>query len=458
MKDSFFFIGIGGSGMNGIARIMNIQGFSISGSDRDRDKGNRPEFYKSMENSGIKLFPQNGSGISGYLDCIVTSTAVEAEIPDLTAANKLNIEIIHRSEMLARLVKSLRSIAIAGTSGKSTVTGITGWCLKNAGFEPMMLNGARVLGIGKDESDSDILSGKGEYAVFEADESDGSLVRFHPSIGVLTNITLDHLPMEKLREIFSVYAENISEILVYNADCQESAKIAKFARKGIGFSIDSDSDFQASSLDISGFESSFTIENQRIHLKVPGRHNIENALATYSVLRYLDIVPAECRDLLESFQGISRRFQKKGTANNITVIDDFAHNPDKLRATMTVADKLSKSCKYIFQPHGYGPISFLFDEFVEVFSNGINKDDTLILTPVFYAGGTVNKKADSEMLAEEIRRSGTSVVVMEKSKIPGYLSKNCSPGDHVIVMGARDPSLPGFCQEILNVLESRNFS
>ncbi|MCD4653719.1 hypothetical protein K8T06_07260 [bacterium] len=449
---SVFFVGIGGSGMNGIARVMNLQGYSISGSDRDRDKGHRPEFYKAMEKSGIFLYPQDGSGISRETDYVITSTAVEKRIPDLIKADKLNLRVIHRSEALANLVEQRTSVAIAGTSGKSTATGMCGWCLKHAGFDPLMINGASIIGINGPGSDADILSGNGKFAVFEADESDGSLVRFHPSIGFLTNITLDHLPMAKLREIFSTYVSNIKDTLIYNADCPETSAIAKHSERKIGFSINSSSDFSASSVDIRGVYSEFSVENQRIHLQIPGRYNIENAMAIYSFLRYLDIPSSECRDLLESFQGICRRFQLVGRTNNITVIDDFAHNPDKLRATMSVGTKLPKRCIYIFQPHGFGPIRFLQNELIQAFSSGTNPDDTLILTPVFYAGGTVNKDFNSKMLADKIKKLGTSVEVVEREMIPDRVAQIANSGDYIIVMGARDPSLPEFCKSILKAL------
>lgn len=450
-RKTFHFVGIGGSGMNGIARIMNHHHHLVSGSDRDHDNGNRPDFYADLLKMGIAIHPQDGSGIRENIDCVVTSTAVESQIPDIVAARRLNIPIIHRSEALHQLVSPLTSVAVAGTSGKSTVTGMAGWCLNHSGRDPMMINGAKVIDLPGPGKASDILSGQ-SVAVFEADESDGSLVRFKPSIGILTNITLDHMPMDKLRTVFTKFAQSITDTLIYNADCPEASSIGTNSCQNLSFGLSEASTFQATDLSYHGLQSTFYVEKKRINLAVPGRHNIENALAVYALLRHLGTPSGQCAELLSTFKGIHRRFQVMGVADGITVVDDFAHNPDKLRATIDVADTLKGPITFVFQPHGFGPTRFLFNELAEVFSRKIQKPDRLILTPVFYAGGTVNRDVSSLELAARINQMGGNAEVLPRNLIPESLAR--TDAGHIIVMGARDPSLPGFCQTILQQIRN----
>ncbi|HPQ39947.1 MAG TPA: Mur ligase family protein [bacterium] len=449
MNDHVFFVGIGGSGMNGIARVMRHLGHPVSGSDRDRDLGNRPAFYQAMEAMGIRLYPQDGTGLDSEPDRVVISTAVEARIPDIIRAGELQIPILHRSEALHNLIRPYTRIAVAGTSGKSTVTGMCGWCLQQGHFDPLMINGAVVIGIGPGSTDSDILAGRGSFAVFEADESDRSLTRFDPDIGILTNITLDHLPLADLREIFQSYVRNIRQMLIFNADCDETRRLVHAASGRLSFSLREPSDFRGVIENLSGEHARFTVENTAITLPLPGRHNIENALAAYTLMRHLGFRPPEIRDMLESFRGIERRFQRIGTANGITVIDDFAHNPDKIRSTMRILASVKTRCIYVFQPHGFGPTRFLLDALAEVFATEPRASDQIILTPIFYAGGTVNRDVSSNMLASRICERGGHAEVIDRGRLPDHLAASAMPGDTIIVMGARDPSLPGFCRSIL---------
>jgi len=451
-----FFVGIGGTGMNGIARVMARRGYAVSGSDRDRDQGNRPAFYRALEQEGIQLFPQDGSGLDPDIDRVITSTAVEARIPDIIRARELGLPVVHRSEALRELVETDVSIAVAGTSGKSTVTGMCAWCLTQAGEDPLVLNGAPIISFGPGGGDTDIRAGRGRYAVFEADESDGSLTRFTPSIGILTNISTDHMPLEALRDIFRTYIHRIGDTLIYNADCGETQRLAPDARHAVSFAVDGSAHFKGRIHEQAFTGSRFSVENVTVRLGIPGRHNIENALACHALMRHLGYSAPEIRDMLVSFRGIRRRFQTAGTANGVTVIDDFAHNPDKIRATMAIVSGNRGRNIYIYQPHGFGPTRFLFDALAQVFAEGPRDRDTVILTPIFYAGGTVNRDINSEMLAARIVERGGSATVIQRARIPKHIADAARSGDAVIVMGARDPSLPGFCQRILAFLEKKN--
>jgi UDP-N-acetylmuramate--alanine ligase len=454
---SIFFIGIGGSGMNGIARIMNHRGHRVSGSDRDRDLGNRPEFYQEMVLEGIQLYPQDGSGIHRDLDQVVTSTAVESTIPDVKTAVDLGIPIIHRADALSELVRPCSSISVAGTSGKSTVTGMCAWGMKKTGFDPTVVNGAKIIGIGNHGEPCDHLFGDSSWALFEADESDGSLKKYRPLTGILTNISKDHLPLRELSEIFHTYIRNIKDTLIFNTRCKLSTELALSSRKRIGFGYMHDADFQISNPVIQGLSSECSVEGRRFRVNQPGLHNLENALAAYSLLRYLGKTPGESIDALEDFRGIHRRFEIIGEYEGITIVDDFAHNPDKIRSTMDVARQQSERVIYIYQPHGFGPTRFLFDDLVQQFINGLRETDKLILAPIFYAGGTAGGTVSSDELAARILSAGKDVDVVDRAGIPGAVSITVHRQDWVVVMGARDPSLPGLCQSILRTV-IKNFS
>lgn len=449
MKKSVFFVGIGGSGMSGIARLMNMQGHRISGSDREFDRGNQAEFFRDMLSSGIHLFRQDGSGIHSSLDMVVTSTAVEASIPDICSAREMGLPIRHRSEALADIIHAYRSIAVAGTSGKSTVTGMCAWSLKNSGCDPTVINGARVIDLAGPGQDSDILAGHGELAVFEADESDGSLVRFRPAVGILTNITKDHLPLVDLVNVFTEFVHNIRELLIFNSDCSVTRQVAAKASSAIGFGLHSDADFRMSDILLEDLASSCSVEGVRLQIRLPGLHNLQNAMAAYSLLRHLGKSPGETSQVLESFRGIQRRFQITGDRSGITVVDDFAHNPDKIRATMKVAQRVASRVIYIFQPHGFGPTRFLFNEITDQFGGEMRSQDVLILMPIFYAGGTTRKDISSEDLADRINSFGKTAEVISREAIPGRIGRLARAGDWVILMGARDPTLPELARNIL---------
>ncbi len=457
MKQSIFFIGIGGSGMNGIARIMNNMGHCVSGSDRDHDKGNRPDFYQELVASGIQLFSQDGSGIHHDLDFVVASTAVESTIPDVKAAQEKGIPIIHRSDALNELTQSMRCIAVAGTSGKSTVTGFCAWGMKKAGLDPTVINGAKIIGITDLGEDSEFLCGNSSWAIYEADESDGSLKKYKPEIGILTNISKDHLSIAELTEIFKIYIGNIKDTLIFNSRCHLSSRLSSFARKRLSFGFTTDSDFHIVDPFFEGLTSGGRLEGKRFQINLPGYYNLENALAAYTLLRFLGRSSPESIDALEGFRGIQRRFQLIGTQNDITVIDDFAHNPDKIHATMSVAGAQSPRVIYVYQPHGFGPTRFLFEDIVDQFADGLREKDTLILAPIFYAGGTAGKTVSSDELAASIRSRGKEAVAVERGSIPFLVSKIVNKGDWVVVMGARDPSLPELCRSILQKL-TKNFS
>ncbi len=452
MNDHVFFVGIGGSGMSVLARYLRMSGTVVSGSDRENDRGLRSDFYASLSQLGITLFAQNGSGIHPSLSRVVTSTAVESQIPDIIAATSLGLPIVHRSEELARITESRKSIAIAGTSGKSTVTGMLAWILTRCGFDAGVLAGAAIPGLGSESTDSDCRLGNGDWIVFEADESDGTLVRYHPSFGLIHNITKDHKPIEELREIFTTFANQSQHKLFINADCSEADSIAS-TRERYTYGFSSGSAIRASDYREFDWETSFHVEGNQLRLKVPGYHNAVNALAAYTIAQHLGIPPSEIRESLATFPGIRRRFERIGSTHGITVVDDFGHNPDKIRATINASKRLCERRIIIFQPHGFGPTRFLQQELQNAFIESLGPQDILILTPIFYAGGTVARDFNSEVLVNAIRPHLQNTHMMERTQIPEFCASVAKAGDLIIVMGARDPSLTSFARTILYSLD-----
>ncbi|MBN1356368.1 Mur ligase [bacterium] len=451
-----FMIGIGGSGMNALAKLLRHRGFTVSGSDREHDRGQRVEFYDDLKKFGIRLVPQDGSGIDSHIDRVVYSTAIESGIPDLEVSKNLGLRCVHRSDELAGQLDNYRSIAVSGTSGKTTLTALLAWILTRSGMDPTVLAGAPIPGFLKG-SDSDFRGGYSNLMVFEADESDGSLLRYFPSIGVIHNISKDHKDMSELMEIFKLFSRQIIETIALNADCPEAMKLEMKFSKPVTYGFDHDAVFKGENRFLHGWSSGFSVEGSKIQVPLPGYHNAENALAAYAVARILSISSETISKHIGTFPGVRRRFERIGAVFGITVVDDYAHNPDKITASLKTARHLSKRIIAVYQPHGFGPTRFLKNDLISTFTRQLEPRDHLLLAPIFYAGGTVAKDIRSEDLVTGISRFHKSVQMADRDAIPQIIRELAHPGDMVLVMGARDPSLPLLSRRILNRL-TRNDS
>ncbi|MBN1551031.1 UDP-N-acetylmuramate--alanine ligase [bacterium] len=454
-NEKIFLVGIGGSGMSGLAKLLIAKGYHIRGSDREFDRNLRQDFYTKMIARGIAMFPQDGSGITDELDRIVASTAVESNVPDIVAAKKQKIPIIHRSSELARQMSDNKSIAIAGTSGKTTITAMTAWILTQSGFDPTVISGAEIPNFGNQGEASDVRVGNSEWFIFEADESDGSLTNYHPEMAVVHNITKDHKPIEDLRNIFSRFADQVHKHLLIHISCPESMALKPQHASTISYGFDRRADISGEKWESMNWMSRFHVSGHTVFLKMPGFHNATNALAAYAAATIAGVPEKDAATALKTFPGVSRRFEKIGTASNVDIIDDFAHNPDKIKASLNASHALSTRILVIYQPHGFGPTQFLFDDLITTFTECLSEKDHLILLPIFYAGGTASRTVSSEQLAEAIRQRGKNAQVMERNKIPDYLAEIVTAGDLVMIMGARDPSLSDLARMILKTIESK---
>ncbi len=442
--------------MSAIAQVLAARGYRVRGSDRSRDHGQNPETYERLEAQGIELVAQDGSGIDDDAWTVVVSSAVESSIPDVKAAIEKGLPIRKRAELLADLLHEGFGIAVGGTSGKSTVTGMIGHVLVETGYGPTVIAGGRMLNADTPPMLGNAVLGDGESVVIETDESDGTIELYRPAVGVITNISLDHKPMEELRVLFRDFARRATIGVVGNSDCAETMNTID-GMEAVTFAIDGEADVRAEYIETRVDGVGFRVDGVSFDLTTPGRHNVANALAAVAACRYLGVSVAACAEALGRFSGIARRLQVLGEANGMTVIDDFAHNPDKVAATLATLTAHPGRLRLMFQPHGYGPTRMLKDGLIAAFSEGMRDCDALWLPEIYYAGGTVVKDISSEDLVRAIRENGRDVrFTADRNSIGDELVAACDQGDRVVVMGARDDTLTIFAQDILGRLsESR---
>jgi UDP-N-acetylmuramate--alanine ligase len=458
----WFFCGIGGSGMLPLALILKGHGAVIAGSDRSRDQGRTPEKFAWLESLDFDLHPQDGSGVVSAEQRLVASAAVEDTVPEVVRATELGCPRMSRAQLLAALFNAAPlGIAIGGTSGKSTVTGMTGWIMTQAGRDPTIMNGAVMKNFaGPDAPFASARVGEGDAFVSEVDESDGSIALYRPKVAVLGNVSLDHKSLEELRELFGDFLAR-AEVSAINLDDAETAALAGRAQALVTFGILSP-EAQIGAVDI--IEAPITLTatvldrrngtSHALALKVPGRHNLYNALAAIAAANAAGVPVAEAVAALGSFTGLARRFDIVGTSpGGVTVIDDFGHNPDKVSATLATLKAHPGRVIAFFQPHGYGPLRQMGAELAEVLARKLGPDDVTVLCDPVYFGGTVDRSEGSERIVRLIQEhGGQAEYVPARADCGTWIAQTARPGDRVVVMGARDDTLTVFAKDILAAL------
>ena len=454
-----FFSGIGGSGMLPLASIVRAGGARVAGSDRSLDAGRTPQKFDYLRSLGIQLFPQDGSGLQPGMT-LVTSAAVEATVPDVVRAKELGLTHLTRPEFLAQLLNDAqRSVAVGGTSGKSTVTGMIGWILHACHRQPTVMNGAVMKNFVTPSAPfASALVGDPELFVSEVDESDGSIALYRPEIAVLTNVSLDHKEMVELRRLFAGFLLS-SRKAVLNLDDPETRALAEAVpEKVIGYGLDApNAGFKGRDLDLLEDGVAFTLhaegQQHEVRLAVPGRHNASNALAAIAAVRALGVRVDEAVAALARFEGLRRRLEVVGKAGGVTVIDDFAHNPDKIAATLATMRAQPGRLLIMFQPHGYGPLAKMGEPLAESLAEGMASDDRLYLPDPVYQGGTVEKSRGSDWLAEELGRHHRHAEhIADRGAIGDALVEEARPGDRILIMGARDDTLIDFARSLVERL------
>lgn len=462
----WFFCGIGGSGMLPLALILSGLGARVAGSDRSRDQGRTPDKFAWLESLGFTLFAQDGSGITSPRQILVASAAVEATVPEMVRARELGCERMTRAELLSTLFNaSAQRIAVGGTSGKSTVTGMIGWILTEAGRDPTIMNGAVMKNfVAPDAPFASARVGSGDVFVSEVDESDGSIALYRPTIAVLNNVSLDHKSLEELRELFGDFLSR-ADLAVINGDDAESLALIDRTHSSITFGTGQGADIAVVEESIVESPTSIkaTIIDRRngatcaVSLCVPGRHNLANALAAIAAASAAGLPLADAVAHLASFTGLARRFDIVGTtAAGITIIDDFGHNPEKVAATLATLRAHPGRIIAFFQPHGYGPLRQMGTELAEVLATALGPDDITILCDPVYFGGTVDRSAGSESIVSLIHgHGGNAEYIPARSDCASRIVALAQPGDRIVIMGARDDTLSLFAKDILADLELR---
>lgn len=460
--NSCFLVGIGGSGMMPLAMILRAKGKTVAGSDRGLDQGRVAAKFDALRRAGIALFRQDGSGVTTPDQMVIASAAVEESVPDIVAANRLGCPRRTRAQMLAELFNAAPlPIGVAGTSGKSTVTGMIAYILHTLGRDPTAMNGAVMKNfVAPDAPFASALVGRGDAFVSEVDESDGSIALYRPRIAVLNNVSLDHKGLDELRALFSGFAGHATRV-VANAGDPETAALLAGLPNVTTFAVEGKADLVAEALTPEPFAIGFhlVVGNTRlpVHLSVPGRHNVSNALAAIGACVAAGVPIEDAARTIQGFTGLRRRFDLVGTAGGVSVIDDFGHNPDKIAATLDTLHAFPGRLLVLFQPHGYGPLKMMGDELIRTFAERLAPDDLLVLPDPVYFGGTVTRDVGSGDIVAGIRAAGRDAHhIADRAAAADRLIAEARTGDRIIVMGARDDTLSLLAADMVERLATRS--
>lgn len=446
-------IGIGGAGLSGIAEILLSLNFEVSGSDL-----RKTEVTEHLLNLGATVYYGHSREQISSADVVVISPAVPLHNPEVTAAKERKIPVIRGAEMLAEIMRMKFSVAVSGTHGKTTTTAMTAAVLEK--LDPTVVVGGKLISLG-----SHARIGHGEMMVVEADEAYGSIEKFFPTIAVVTSIDADHLDYyNSVEEIGETFLEFINKVPFYGAAVlcldQENIQqlIPRIEKRYVTYGIETRADLMAERLKIEGPTSHYRVRANgaifgEVHLKMPGNHNISNSLAAIAVGLELRVPFDQIRDALESFRGVHRRFEIIGQVDDIIVVDDYAHNPAKLKATFRAArESYNRRIVAVFQPHRYQRVKHLAEEF----SRSFYQTDVLIVTSIYGAGEEPVEGVTAEKLAHAIQAHGHRHVIYmpEKEAIVDALVQMIRQNDIVITVGAGDIWQVG--RELLEKLRDAN--
>jgi UDP-N-acetylmuramate-alanine ligase len=448
-RQHFHVAGVAGVGMSALAQALLFAGHRVTGSDRYLDQGHDLDVLKTLAAAGVELVRQDGTAIVPGLAGLVVSTAIEQDNADVVAAKRAGVPIIHRADMLARLAAGRRVVAITGTSGKTTVTGLVGHLLAAAGADPVVVNGGVVLNWMAPNRVGNVRWGTSHLWVVEADESDKSLLHFTPEWAVITTISKDHFELDEVSRLFADFAGRVKEGLVCTPEVQ--SVLSAQGRFGLPR-------FHVAAPDARRAEQGWSFTHGGVVFDVPllGRHNAENAFTAVRLCERLAIDLGRLRDGLRTFGGIHRRLEVVGRAGGVAVIDDYAHNPAKIAASWSAVAETASPVIAFWRPHGYGPLALMKDELASSFAAVCKPQDRLYILPVFYVGGTASKSVTSEIFADELRRRGVNAEAVEGfGPLADRVLALAEPGGAVLGMGARDPELPLFARKLAAALAER---
>ncbi|MFH1970010.1 MAG: Mur ligase domain-containing protein [Verrucomicrobiota bacterium] len=425
-NSSYHLVGLAGVGMSALAQVLLAQGYRVSGSDRFLDAGRSLDVLEKLRSAGVQLRFQDGNGVTAGLTGLVVSSAIEADNPDLTAARRLRVPILHRAECLAQLANAKTClIAITGTAGKTTVTGMIGWTLSQIGADPTVVNGGALLNWVDRRQIGNVRVGRSDVWVVEVDESDRSLLRFHPDWAVITNMSKDHFELSEVRHLFKAFAGQVKRGVL---GCYGAAADDEILN---GFKPD---------LSAEGIH--FGYRGVDFNLPILGRHNAENALQAVMLCERLGYALPVISRALERFGGIQRRLERVGMGRGVTVIDDYAHNPAKIGAAWDAVAPYYRRVLAVWRPHGFAPLALMLGELVQAFCARVKSADRVFILPVYFAGGTAQRTVTADTLVNALRERGVCAeLAATYDDLLTRLKAVAQAGDGVLWMGARDPDL-----------------
>jgi len=435
------FVGIGGIGMSGIAELLANLGYEVSGSDAKRS-----DVTDRLAGLGVTIWTGHAAAHVGSADVVVVSSAIRADNPELVEARRRHVPAIPRAEMLAELMRLRYGIAVAGAHGKTTTTSMVALVLDRAGLDPTAVIGGRLSAFG-----SNARLGKGDYMVAEADESDRSFLKLSPAIAVITNIDREHMESygtwDNLQDAFAEFANKVpfyGAVIACADDRPVADLLPRLTRRVITYGLEAPADLAGYGMQLEAFGSTVHVRQQgtdggtelgTLRLRVPGRHNVLNALAAAAVGLEVGIPFDRIAAGLAEFQGAERRFQVRGEAGGVLVVDDYGHHPTEIAAVLAAARAgIGRRVIAIFQPHRFSRTQQLLAEFGPAFQGA----DHVLLTDIYAAGEAPIAGIDSDALARSIRQAITAPVdrVPSLEELPSVVAKLARPGDLVLTLGA----------------------
>jgi UDP-N-acetylmuramate--alanine ligase len=429
-RQHIHLVGVGGIGMSALAQVLLARGDRVTGSDRALDHSEPSETLDQLAAAGVELVPQDGAAVTPDTGCVVMSTAIEADNPDLMAAERCIVPVRHRSDVLAECLAGKQVIAITGTSGKSTVTAMVGWVMQELGLDPTVVNGAIVPAWRSESTVGNVRLGSSDLWVIEADESDRTLNAYDFDWAVVTNVSADHFGVDEARALFRTFAQR--------------------ARVGSVSAVDDPDLLEGFHPALQVGASCFDHCGVPFTVPMPGYHNATNALLAIVLLERMDFALENVAEALARFPGVHRRLELVGEARGVHVFDDYAHNPAKIAAAWHTIRGEGERVLGVWRPHGYGPLRQMMEALAAEFGGLHSGPDQLVILPVYDAGGTADRSVSSEMLADRIQQAGGETVhVMPPEEVPAWIAAQAKEGDRVLVMGARDPGLPALARDIV---------
>ena len=430
--------GVAGVGMSALAQALRWTRDRVTGSDRYFDQGLALPVFAALRAAGIELTKQDGSAIDARTEAVVYSTAIEEGNPDFVAAKNAGVPLRHRAAMLAALARGRTVLAVAGTAGKTTTTGMLGWTLEQLGANPTVVNGGALVGWADETRVGNVRRGGAKAPwVLEVDESDRSLLNFHPEWSILTNVSQDHFTLEEVQDLFRTYAAQVKTGIVCGAGVaavlgKPEAKIveveAQPERTADGFTV--------------------AWRGQKLAVRQPGAHNALNALLAAELCAQLGHAPEKIAEALARFGGIQRRLERVDAGGGVRVVDDYGHNPAKLAAAWAAVSAPGNRVLGAWRPHGYGPLRAMMAPLADAFASVCRAQDKLWLLPVYDAGGTADRSVSSGELAAKLKARGVAVeIAADYETLGAEWAREARAGDTILIMGARDPRLPVFARE-----------